>query len=90
MGFNHDAGTYVHCSDRVDLTVVKRVREGQSLTVKQFQRLLGLIAAASKVIYIYIWPAVHETHTVVAQEQGVLLEGKPTPHTRLQGDAYVP
>ncbi len=41
-------------------------------------------------IYIYIWPAVHETHTVVAQEQEVLLEGKPTPHTRLHGDAYVP
>ncbi len=29
---------------------VKRVREGQSLTVKQFQRLLGLMAAASNVI----------------------------------------
>ncbi len=32
------------------LTSVKRVREGQSLTVKQFQRLLGLMAAASNVI----------------------------------------
>ncbi len=31
-------------------TSVKRVREGQSLTVKQFQRLLGLMAAASNVI----------------------------------------
>ncbi len=34
------------------LTEVKRVKEGQSLTVKQFQRLLGLMAAASKVIPI--------------------------------------
>ncbi len=33
------------------LTTVRRVREGLSLTVKQFQRLLGLMAAASNVIY---------------------------------------
>ncbi len=32
------------------LTAIMRVREGQSLTVKQFQRLLGLMAAASNVI----------------------------------------
>ncbi len=31
-------------------TSVKRVREGKSLTVKQFQRLLGLMAATSNVI----------------------------------------
>ncbi len=32
------------------LTAVARVREGQSLTVKQFQKLLGLMAAAANVI----------------------------------------
>ncbi len=32
------------------LTAVARVREGRSLTVKQFQKLLGLMAAASNVI----------------------------------------
>ncbi len=32
------------------LTAVKRVREGQSLTVKQLPKLLGLMAAASNVI----------------------------------------
>ncbi len=32
------------------LNTVRRVREGLSLTVKQFQRLLGLMAAASNVI----------------------------------------
>ncbi len=32
------------------LSAVKRIRQGQSLTVKQFQRLLGLMAAASNVI----------------------------------------
>ncbi len=37
---------------RIDsiFTSVKRVREGRSLTVKQFQKLLGLMAAASNVI----------------------------------------
>ncbi len=34
------------------LTEVRRVKEGQSLTVKQFQRLLGLMSAASNVIPI--------------------------------------
>ncbi len=34
------------------LTEVRRVKEGQSVTVKQFQRLLGLMAAASSVIPI--------------------------------------
>ncbi len=32
------------------LSAVKRIRQGQSLTVKHFQRLLGLMAAASNVI----------------------------------------
>ncbi|KAI2662393.1 hypothetical protein H4Q32_001228 [Labeo rohita] len=32
------------------LTAVKRVKQGRSLTVKQFQQLLGLMAAASNVI----------------------------------------
>ncbi len=32
------------------LTAVARVTEGRSLTVKQFQKLLGLMAAASNVI----------------------------------------
>ncbi len=36
------------------LTEVRRVKEGQSLTVKQFQRLLGLMAAASNVIPIVL------------------------------------
>ncbi len=32
------------------LTTVARVREGQSLTAKVFQKLLGLMAAASNVV----------------------------------------
>ncbi len=34
------------------------------------------------------WPAVHETPTVVAQDQGVLPEGKPTSHD--QGHVEMP
>ncbi|KAI2655894.1 Transposon Ty3-I Gag-Pol polyprotein [Labeo rohita] len=52
VGFNHDAGTFVTCLDRVDLTAVTRVKEGRSLTVKQFQRLLGLMAAASNCMFL--------------------------------------
>ena len=37
------------CSSAI-LTAVKGVKLGQSLTVKQFQRLLGLMAVASNVI----------------------------------------
>ncbi len=38
------------------MSAVKRIRLGQSLTFKQFQRLLGLMAAASNVTF---WTAVH-------------------------------
>lgn len=68
------------------LTSVKRVKEGQSLTVKQFQRLLGLMAAASN--GIPFWPAAHEAPTVVAQDQGVFPEGKSFPN--YSGHAAMP
>ncbi len=45
--FAPDAGLYDPCSDRV-----ARVKEGRALTVKQFQRLLVLMAAASNRIPI--------------------------------------
>ncbi|KAL0151218.1 hypothetical protein M9458_053409, partial [Cirrhinus mrigala] len=50
VGFNHDAGMLSTAQIESILTAVMRVKEGQSLTVKQFQRLLGLMAAASNVI----------------------------------------
>ncbi len=37
------------------LSAVKRIRLGQSLTVRQFQRLLGLMAAASNVIPVGLY-----------------------------------
>ncbi len=70
------------------LMAVARVREGTShpLTVKQFQRLLGLMATASNVIPLGLqymrplqwWP----------QDQGVLPEGKPASHA--QGHVAMP
>ncbi|KAI2652574.1 Peptide methionine sulfoxide reductase MsrA [Labeo rohita] len=60
--------------------------EGQSLTVKQFQQLLGLMAAASNMIpfgLLYI-----QTPTVVAQDQAVLPEGKSI--LQHQGHVVIP
>ncbi len=55
--FLHYGGPLAHIESI--LSAVKRIRLGQSLTVKQFQRLLGLMAAASNVIpfkLLYIRP----------------------------------
>ncbi|XP_073678527.1 adenylate cyclase type 2b [Garra rufa] len=49
-GFDYDAGTRACLLFVSSRTSQGRVREGRSLTVKQFQKLLGLIAAASNVI----------------------------------------
>ncbi len=60
------------------LTSVKRVREGQSLTVKQFQRQLALMAAASNVIpfgLLYMRPLQWWLKT-----KGFSHEGKSTLH----------
>ncbi|KAL0160499.1 hypothetical protein M9458_044224, partial [Cirrhinus mrigala] len=46
VGFDHDAGTSPARIESI-LTSVKRVKIGQSLAVKQFQKLLGLMAAVS-------------------------------------------
>ncbi len=50
MGLNVDAGTPVTGTYRIHPVGYKSIRLGQSLTVKQFQRLLGLMATASNVI----------------------------------------
>ncbi len=57
------------------LSAVKRIRPVQSLTVKQFQRLLGLMAAASNVIpfgLLYMRPLQWWLRT-----KGFSLEGQP-------------
>ncbi len=60
------------------LTSVKRVSEDRSLTVKQFQKLLGLMSAASNVIpfgLLYMRPLQWWLKT-----KGFSPRGKPTSH----------
>ncbi|KAI2662293.1 Transposon Ty3-G Gag-Pol polyprotein [Labeo rohita] len=60
------------------LAAVRRVKEGRSLTVKQFQQLLGLMAAASNVIpfgLLYMRPLQWWLKT-----KGFSRRGKPAPH----------
>ncbi len=86
VGFDHDAGTFVSCSDRVD---PHRSHESQRRPVTHCQAVSE--AAGSDGICVQrdtFWPAVHETPTVVAQDQGVLPEGKPASHD--QGHAAMP
>ncbi|KAI2663885.1 Transposon Ty3-G Gag-Pol polyprotein [Labeo rohita] len=67
------------------LAAVMRVKEGRSLTVKQFQRLLGLMAAASNVIpfgLLYMRPLQWWLKTRGSPE------GKPASHD--QGHAAMP
>ncbi len=52
MGFDHDAGTFVPCSDRVDPRGSQESERRPVTHCQQFQRLLGLMAAASNVISI--------------------------------------
>ncbi len=52
IGLNIDAGAPVTGSPSIEsiLSAVKSIRQDQSLTVRQFQRLLGLMAAAANMI----------------------------------------
>ncbi len=86
MGFDHDAGTYVPCSDRVD---PHSSQESERRPITHCQAVSETAGSdGSCVQHDTYWPAVHETPTVVAQDQGVLPEGKPTLHD--QGHAAVP
>ncbi len=78
VGFDHDAGMSVPCSDQVD-TQVSQENERRPVTHCQaVSKNAG--SDGSCVQRDTFWPAVHETPTVVAQDQGVLPEGKPAPH----------
>ncbi len=68
MGFDRDAGMSVPCSYRVD------PHDSQ-----ESERRPVPYSDGSCVQCDTFWPAVHETPTVVAQDQGVLPEGKPAP-----------
>ncbi len=46
MGFDHDAGTAVSCTQQSILNALKNIKLGQRITVHYLQRVLGLMAAA--------------------------------------------
>ncbi len=82
MGFDHDAGTYVPCSDRVDPHSSQESERRLSSSSTHCQAGPETAGSDGSCVQRDIcWPAVHETPTVVVQDQGVLPEGKPTPHT---------
>ncbi|KAL0154164.1 hypothetical protein M9458_050623, partial [Cirrhinus mrigala] len=86
VGFDHDAGTSVSCSDRVD-PHCSQESEGRPVThCEAVPATAG--SDGSSIQRDTFWPAVHETPTVVAQDQGVLPEGRPTSHD--QGHAALP
>ncbi len=49
-GSDHDAGTYVPCSDQVNPHVSQESKRRPVTHCQQFQKLLGLMSAASNVI----------------------------------------
>ncbi len=86
VGFDHNAGMVVPCSDRVDS---HHSQESQRRPVTHDQAVSNTAGSdGSSVQRDTFWPAVHETPTVMAQVQGVLPEGKPAPHD--QGHAAMP
>lgn len=84
VGFDHDAGTIVTRSDRVD---PHRSRKRERRLVTDCQSICAGFDG-SCLQCDTSWPAVYETPTVVAKDQGVLPEWKPTSHD--QGHAVIP
>ncbi len=78
MEFDHDAGTNVSCSDRVDFHVRQ---ESERRPVTHCQAVSEIAGSDGSCVQCdTIWPAVHETPAVVAQDQGIFPEGKSTSH----------
>ncbi len=78
VGSDHDAGTYVPCSDQINPHVSQDHKRRPVTHCQAVSKTAG--SDISCVQRDNFWPAVYETPTVVAQEQGVLPEGKPTSH----------
>ncbi len=89
VGSDHDAGTYVPCSDRVNPHISQESKRRPVTHCQAVSKTAG--SDVSCVQCDTFWLAVHETPTVVAQNQGVLPEGKTHfAWLRPRGDAYVP
>ncbi len=81
-GSDHDAGTYVPCSDRVNPHVSQESKRRPVTHCQQFQKLLGLMSAASNVIYfglLYMRPLQWWLKT-----KGFSPRGKPTSYDKGQ------
>ncbi len=74
VGSDHDAGTYVPCSDRVNSHVSQESKRRPVTHCQAVSKTAG--SDVSCVQRDTFWPAVHETPTVVAQNQGVLPDRK--------------
>ncbi len=86
VGFDQDAGTFVSCSDRVD---IHYSQESQRRPVTHCQAVSKTAGSDGSCVQCNnFWPTLHETPTVVAQDQEVLPEGKPASHD--QGHAAMP
>ncbi len=77
VGFDHDAGTIVPCSVRVN---PHNSQEGEKRQVTHCQADCWVWWRLRPTWLL--WPTVHETPTVVTQAQGVLPEGKPALHAQ--------
>ncbi len=74
VGFDHNTGTVVPCSDRVDS---HHSQESQRRPVTHDQAVSNTAGSdGSSIQRDTFWPAVHETPTVVAQVQGFLPKGE--------------
>ncbi len=67
MGLNVDAGAPVTARIESILSAVKRIKLGQSLTVKTVSETIR--SYGSSIQRDTFWTVVHETHAVVAQDQ---------------------
>ncbi len=78
VGSDHNADTYVPCSDRVNPQVSQASKRRPVTHCQTVSKTAG--SDVSGIQRDTFWPAVHETPTVVAPDQGVLPEGKHTLH----------
>ncbi len=88
MGFALNASSYDTCSNRVN---PQSIREGEKRPVSHYEAVSETAGSdGSCVQWDNYLPAVHETPTVVAQDQGVLTQGRNRfTRSRSLGDAYV-
>ncbi len=86
VGFDHDAGMYAPFSDRVDPHVSQESERRPVTHCQAVSETAGSYGSCFQ--HGTSWPAVHDTPTVVAQDQWVLPEGKHALHD--QGHAAMP